>query len=99
MKVEIHLEGVKTILKPSTSLTIENGEVLRSVVADLVDQGVREFVLDLQEVSFVDHAGLGEIIRVYTIVSRLGGTVKIRNASERVKEFYRVLFHATFPGD
>ncbi len=92
MKVEVRLEGAKTVLMPSTQLTVENYEVLRSVVADLLNQGVREFVLDLQEVSFVDSAGLGEIVRTYTSVRRLGGEVKVRNTSERVREISRVVF-------
>ena len=50
----------------------EGDELLRDKVNSLIQQGHRKLVLNLAEVPYIDSAGLGEIVRTYTTVSRQG---------------------------
>jgi anti-sigma B factor antagonist len=41
-------------------------------------------VLNLEAVPYIDSAGLGEIVRTYTSISRQGGKLKLLNVSKRI---------------
>jgi anti-sigma B factor antagonist len=40
--------------------------------------------LNLEAVPYIDSAGLGEIVRTYTSISRQGGKLKLLNVSKRI---------------
>ena len=48
----------------------EGDELLKDKVNSLVNQGHKKIVLNLADVPYIDSAGLGEIVRTYTTVSR-----------------------------
>ena len=43
-------------------------------------------MLNLADVPYVDSAGLGEIVRTYTTVSRQGGSLKLLNLTKRITD-------------
>ena len=51
----------------------EGDDALRDAVTKLVDGGKTKILLNLADVPYVDSAGLGEIVRCYTTVSRKNG--------------------------
>jgi anti-anti-sigma factor len=59
---------------------------LRHVVRGLIRRGERHIVLDLSEVSRIDAAGLGELVRVYNIARVAKGTFQIANPRAWVRE-------------
>ena len=52
----------------------------------LIQQGQRKLILNLAEVPYIDSAGLGEIVRTYTTVSRQGGSLKLLNLTKRIQD-------------
>ena len=52
----------------------EGDEILKDKVNSLLNQGKKKIVLNLAEVPYIDSAGLGEIVRTFTTVSRQGGS-------------------------
>jgi anti-sigma B factor antagonist len=54
-------------------------------VKQLVSEGRRHFVLDLEHLAFVDSVGLGEIIRAYSTVMRAGGALCLCGVGSRVQ--------------
>jgi anti-sigma B factor antagonist len=54
-------------------------------IRQLLSEGSRFFVLDLEAVSFVDSVGLGEIVRAYSMVMRAGGALVLCNVASRVR--------------
>src|SRR5918911_1345826 len=68
----------------------EGDEQLKDKVNSLVNQGHRKIVLNLAEVPYLDSAGLGEIVRTYTTVSRQGGSLKLLNLTKRITDLLSI---------
>jgi len=59
-------------------LTLGEGEgVLRRKLADLLDQGERRFVFNLNGLSVIDSAGVGEIVFCYKCANERGAVLKV----------------------
>jgi anti-sigma B factor antagonist len=68
----------------------EGDDALREAVTRLVDGGSTRIVLNLAEVPYVDSAGLGEIVRCYTTVSRKGGRLKLLHLTKKIKDLLSI---------
>jgi anti-sigma B factor antagonist len=68
----------------------EGDELLKDKVNTLVNQGKKKIVLNLADVPYVDSAGLGEIVRTYTTVSRQGGSLKLLNLTKRISDLLSI---------
>jgi len=79
------------ILDLTGKLTIGEGdELLREKINSLIQQGQRNLLLNLEGVPYVDSAGLGEIVRTYTTVSRQGGKLKLVNLTKRITDLLAI---------
>ena len=56
-------------------------EPLRAAVRAAVDAGRRALLLDLEDLSYVDSAGVGMLVEVYRHVTARGGQVKLLHPS------------------
>ena len=101
MKIEEHHEDNNVVvLDLSGKLMIGDGDVLlREKIESLVEAGHRRIVLNLADVPYVDSAGLGEIVRCYTALSRKNGKLKLRNPSKRIHDLLSVTKLLTFFGE
>src|SRR5262245_10283101 len=65
-----------TILDVQGTVTVgEQAERLRDKVRSVVQEGARRILVNMAGVSYVDSAGLGELIAAYTTTTRQGGTL------------------------
>lgn len=101
MKIEeLHETDNVIILDLEGKLMIGDGDILlREKVENLIEAGHRRIVLDLADVPYVDSAGLGEIVRCYTALSRKKGRLKLRNPSKRIQDLLAVTKLLSFFGD
>lgn len=91
MKIEERAVGGVTILDLSGKMLIGEGdELLREKINGLVEDGTSKIVLNLAEVPYVDSAGLGEIVRCYTTVSRKDGQLKLLNLTKRIHDLLSI---------
>src|SRR5262245_2702462 len=68
--------GDVVILKISGRMTIDTSgseEILKGDIERALKQGKKLFVIDGADVAYADSAGLGEMVRSYTRVTRDGG--------------------------
>jgi anti-sigma B factor antagonist len=79
------VEGV-TILDIRGALIEDAVSDFWETVRPLLLSGGVNVVVNLRDVPYVDSAALGEIIRVYTTATRLGGTLKLLHVHPRVRE-------------
>jgi anti-sigma B factor antagonist len=56
----------------------------------LVQQGYKNVLLNLGDVSYVDSAGLGEIVQAYATVNKNGGTLKLLNVTKRLNDLMSI---------
>src|SRR5438552_16100251 len=68
----------------------EGDELLRDKVNSLLNQGRKKIVLNLAQVPYIDSAGLGEVVRTFTTVSRQGGQLKLLNLTKRITDLLAI---------
>jgi len=91
MQIEERLVGDIKILDLNGKMTLGEGdELLRDKVNSLVHQGHKRIILNLEGVPYIDSAGLGEIVRTYTTVSRQGGKLKLLNLTKRIEDLLSI---------
>ena len=84
------VDGV-TILDLKGKMTLGEGdELLKDKINSLIQQDRKQIVLNLEGVPYIDSAGLGEIVRTYTTVSRQGGSLKLVNLTKRITDLLSI---------
>ena len=83
--------GDVAIVDLSGRLVLGDGDdLLRDKVNSLVQQGHTQILVNLSEVSYMDSAGLGELVRSYTTVTRRGGALKLLGLTKRVSDLLSI---------
>lgn len=91
MKINERTIGDVTVLDLQGKLLIGEGdEILREKVNSLVEGGKDKILLNLGEVPYMDSAGLGEVVRCYTTVSRKNGKLKLVNLTKRLQDLLSI---------
>jgi anti-anti-sigma factor len=67
-------------------LRVPVNRALRHKVRGLLRQGERMIVLDLGEVTRIDAAGVGELVRAFNLAAVANGRLRITNADPWVQE-------------
>ena len=87
MQIEERKVGDVVVLDLKGKITLGEGdELLKDKVNSLVNQGQRKIILNLEAVPYIDSAGLGEIVRTYTTVSRQNGRLTLLNLTKRITD-------------
>jgi len=91
MHIDERTVGDVTVLDLKGKITLGEGdELLKDKVNSLVNQGRKKVVLNLAEVPYIDSAGLGEVVRTFTTVSRQGGSLKLLNLTKRITDLLSI---------
>ena len=91
MQIEERSVGDVVVLDLKGKITLGEGdELLKDKVNSLVNQGHKKIVLNLADVPYIDSAGLGEVVRTYTTVSRQGGSLKLLNLTKRITDLLSI---------
>jgi anti-sigma B factor antagonist len=76
----------------------ENTGILRDELRSLLAQGTKNIVLNMGNVTYVDSAGLGELVGAYTTATNQGGAVKLLNLQGKMKDLMQITkLHTIFP--
>ena len=91
MHIEERAVGDVMVLDLKGRVTLGEGdELLKDKINSLINQGQKKLVLNLAEVPYIDSAGLGEIVRTYTTVSRQGGSLKLLSLTKRITDLLSI---------
>lgn len=91
MQIEERVVNNVTILDLKGKVTLGEGdEVLKDKINSLIHQERKQILLNFADVPYVDSAGLGEIVRTYTTVSRQGGQLKLVNLTKRITDLLSI---------
>jgi anti-sigma B factor antagonist len=91
MQIEERIVQNVTILDLKGKITLGEGdEALKEKINELVHKGKKHILLNLEGVPYIDSAGLGEIVRTYTTVSRQGGQLKLLNLTKRITDLLAI---------
>jgi len=80
-----------TVLDLKGKMTLGEGdELLKDKINSLLASGKKKLLLNLEAVPYIDSAGLGEVVRTYTTVSRQGGSLKLLNLTKRIEDLLSI---------
>jgi anti-sigma B factor antagonist len=91
MQIEERVVGEVTVLDLKGKVTLGEGdEALKDKINSLLLQDRKKILLNFGDVPYIDSAGLGEIVRTYTTVSRQGGQLKLVNLTKRITDLLSI---------
>ena len=91
MKIEKRKKGNVAILDLKGKILFGDGiDELRNSINAAIKDNEKFLVLNFAEVPYLDSTGLGEVVRSYTTLKKEGGTVKIANLTNKVKDLMMV---------
>lgn len=88
MQLDERTVGDVMIVKVTGDITLSAGAdvMLKDKVQSLLQQGQKKLLLDLGGVSYVDSAGLGQLVQCQVTASRHGGALKLLRMTKRLKD-------------
>ncbi len=92
MNIAERMIGDVVVVDVSGKITLGDGGdmVLKDKMRSLIQQGKTKILLNLGDVSYVDSAGLGEIVQAYGTVTKTGGALKLVNTTKRIKDLLAI---------
>ena len=86
-KITTEVEGEKTVVFVEGEVTIGRGDVaLRAAIGDLLDKGIKNIVINLEDVTKLDSSGMAELASAYKKVSDHGGTLTVLGLSAHIPD-------------
>ncbi len=66
----------------------EETDELRSAVADFVEQGTKNLIIDLSKVTYLNSTAIGVLVSTHTTFSRNGGKVKMTGINKNINNIF-----------
>ena len=86
MEISTRIEGDTAILEFEGSLVAGEAEAaLAKASQALLGAGARALVVDLENLSFVDSAGLGALVQCYKDCERFSAEIRLRRVPEQLR--------------
>ena len=91
--------GTVSIVDLNGKITLgESSGVLRDELNSLLAMGQKHIVVNMANVSYVDSAGLGELVGKYTTATNQGGSIKLLHLQGKMKDLLQITkLHTIFP--
>lgn len=79
-----------TIVHVGGEIDVYTAPALRRELDEQIQNGCKQLVVDLGNVTFMDSTGLGVLVGRLKLIRAQGGTMRIRGASERVVKVFTI---------
>jgi anti-sigma B factor antagonist len=90
-------DGITVLALRGRIVLGEGNVILRETVQELISKGNKLILLNLQEVDYIDSAGIGELVRSHTTVRKAGGQLKLLSPAAKIKEMLHMgMLHKVF---
>jgi anti-sigma B factor antagonist len=91
LTAKVRKVGEVAIVDLNGKITLgENTGILRDELRSLLSQGTKNIVLNMGGVSYVDSAGLGELVGAYTTATNQGGALKLLHLQGKMKDLMQI---------
>jgi anti-sigma B factor antagonist len=85
MKLSIRKIKDIVVIDVEGKIVLGEGDVeIKQTVNNLLQKGNKNVIMNLAKVSYLDSAGLGEIMRCFTALRRDGGNLKLVSLNQRI---------------
>lgn len=80
-----------TVVDVAGRITLgEGSSQLRDTLHELIGKGHRKILLNLSDVTYIDRAGIGELVAGFTSVANRNRTLKLLGLTHRVKDLLQI---------
>jgi anti-sigma B factor antagonist len=88
MQIQERMAGDVVVITVTGDITLNKGGdiLLKDKINSLLQQGRKKVLLDLGAVSYVDSAGLGQLVHVHTTMTHNSGKLKLLNLGKRLND-------------
>jgi len=86
MKLDLRENENVTILVLSGQITTGEEEQFREAIDTLLASGRTWILVDFTEITYIDSAGIGELVASLRTVKRFGGSLKILRPGKRIQD-------------
>lgn len=91
LKINVRESGNVVILDLNGRITIgEEAASLRDTIKEHLDNGQKNILLNLAEVSYIDSTGLGQFVGSFATVTSRGGQLKLLNLQKKLQELMQI---------
>ena len=91
VKIDHRKSGLVTVVDLSGKIILgDAANQLLATAKELIGQGERNLLLNLAEVSYVDSAGLGTMVKCYKAATESQGRMKLLNVSGKIRVLLRI---------
>jgi anti-sigma B factor antagonist len=92
LEIQVREAGTVTVLDLSGKLTgYEGVELLQDAVGGLVHRGTSHILINLDQVPYMDSAGIGALVTCYKRALERGSTLKLLNPQKRVFDLLHIV--------
>ena len=89
MSVENKNHGVAIVLKISGEIDLYNAMDFKDTIKARADEN-KNVVLNMKGVTYIDSSGIGSIIASFSDVKKAGGTLKLCEINDAVKQIFEL---------
>jgi anti-sigma B factor antagonist len=90
MKIAEYVGNNIVIVEPHGRLTMETIPFFRRAIAKRIDEGWNRLILDLQNIAYIDSAGLGALAYAYVTCKRRGTRLVFVRVFGKNRELLRI---------
>ena len=100
LKLAVQDHGDQAMINVGGEIDLATSPQLQAVLVVLVDRGLHQLIIDLDQVSFLDCAGIGMLVDARRRVQEHGGSLKLVRPAPLVRRVLEVTgMTAVFPID
>jgi anti-sigma B factor antagonist len=98
LKATVRQVGEVAVIDLGGKITLGEGSgILRDTVRDVATKGNKKILLNMADVTYIDSAGLGEMVGSYTTVTNHGGQLKLVKLQAKLKDLMQITkLHTVF---
>ncbi len=88
MDIQVESRGDRRIVRITDKITFEHCSSFQSKLEPVLEQGVREVVIDFKNVPFMDSSGIGEVLRLFKLMRDRNGEVVLINPNRKLRNLF-----------
>ncbi len=91
IKANVRQAGDVAVVDLAGRITLGEGSgLVRNTIKDLLNSGKKNILLNLKDVTYLDSAGLGEVVGAYASVTNAQGNIKLLHPQGKVRDVLQV---------
>jgi anti-anti-sigma factor len=90
MDIQVEARGDRRIVRIREKVTFERCPQLQTRLDRILEEPIREVVIDFRDVPFIDSSGIGEILRLFKLVRERKGELVLINPNRKLRELFKM---------